>query len=439
MDPINYTMNVLDPLQGYMQGIQFGEGLKTTRLGQQQAQQNMDIQSQNFADQQRALQEQRAAAAQQQQQAKAMQEQLMGLRQSAIDGTLTPDALNKFALDNAKTFDEFKTAFNAVSEPRRQADTQFGIQLSTSLLRGNTEAALSMLDTRISAAENSGTDQGMQEVQKLKAIRSQVEIDPIGFATANLANLAAQGAVSSEVMKSVLDASGQNQFRPATAAEAAQYGATSGQIDTKTGEFKATGDKGPLVQNVMGDQETEFAKTAGKSSAEMFSNMTEQGFSAGRNLTELENLDSVLSGTQTGAGASIKSFLGQYGVDTAGLSEIQAAEAAINRLVPAQRPPGSGTMSDADLALFKRSLPALINQPGGNKLIIETIRAINQYDVAASIIAGDALDGTITPKEARQALRDLPNPLADFKAPKAAPASVKKPVVIDGVTIQRIE
>ena len=211
MDPINYTMNVLDPLQGYMQGIQFGEGLKTTRLGQQQAQQNMDIQSQNFADQQRALQEQRAAAAQQQQQAKAMQEQLMGLRQSAIDGTLTPDALNKFALDNAKTFDEFKTAFNAVSEPRRQADTQFGIQLSTSLLRGNTEAALSMLDTRISAAENSGTDQGMQEVQKLKAIRSQAEMDPFGFATANLANLAAQGAISSDVMKSVLDASGQKE------------------------------------------------------------------------------------------------------------------------------------------------------------------------------------------------------------------------------------
>jgi len=66
MDPINYTMNVLDPLQGYMQGIQFGEGLKTTRLGQQQAQQNMDSQSQNFADQQRALQEDHFAAAQQQ-------------------------------------------------------------------------------------------------------------------------------------------------------------------------------------------------------------------------------------------------------------------------------------------------------------------------------------------------------------------------------------
>ncbi len=96
-------------------------------------------------------------------------------------------------------------------------------------------------------------------------------------------------------------------------------------------------------------------------------------------------------------------------------------------------------MSDADLALFKASLPALINQPGGNQTIIETIRAINEYDVAASIIAGQALDGEITQAEARKRLRELPNPLADFKAPKAAAKPGATPVVIDGVTIQRIE
>jgi heme exporter protein D len=39
----------------------------------------------------------------------------------------------------------------------------------------------------------------------------------------------------------------------------------------------------------------------------------------------------------------------------------------------------------------------------------------------------------------RKALRELPNPLADFKAPKTAPKPGAQPVVIDGVTIQRIE
>jgi hypothetical protein len=96
-------------------------------------------------------------------------------------------------------------------------------------------------------------------------------------------------------------------------------------------------------------------------------------------------------------------------------------------------------MSDADLALFKNSLPSLINQPGGNQLIIETIRAINEYDVAASIIAGQALDGELTQAEARKALRELENPLAGFKAPKGAPKPKPEPVVIDGVIIQKVE
>jgi hypothetical protein len=167
--------------------------------------------------------------------------------------------------------------------------------------------------------------------------------------------------------------------------------------------------------------------------------VTTAGVSASRNLTELENLESVLSQAPTGAGTAFKSFLGQYGINTENLGEIQAAEAAINRLVPAQRPPGSGTMSDADLALFKRSLPALINQPGGNQLIIDTIRAINEYDVAASIISGRALDGIITPAQARQYLRELPNPLANFKAPAASAQPANAPVVIDGVTIRRVD
>jgi hypothetical protein len=203
--------------------------------------------------------------------------------------------------------------------------------------------------------------------------------------------------------------------------------------------LRGGGEKGPLVQNIVGAGETEFAKKAGAEAATQFSTMANQGTTASRSLVELENLEANLSGVDTGAAASFKAFLGGYGINTDGLGEIQAAQAAINRLVPQQRPPGSGTMSDADLALFKASLPGLINQPGGNQIIIDTIRSINEYDVAASIIAGQALDGEITPAEARKALRELPNPLADFKAPKTAPKSKIEPVIVDGVTIQRIE
>ena len=72
-------------------------------------------------------------------------------------------------------------------------------------------------------------------------------------------------------------------------------------------------------------------------------------------------------------------------------------------------------MSDADLALFKRSLPRLINQPGGNKTIIETIRGITEYEIQAGEIADAVADRAITPVEGRKALRALQNPLARFK------------------------
>jgi len=60
--PIDYRMQVLDPIQGYMQGLAFGEDLKTKQLGREQARQGMDIQ---------AAQEGRAAEAFRMQKAEA--------------------------------------------------------------------------------------------------------------------------------------------------------------------------------------------------------------------------------------------------------------------------------------------------------------------------------------------------------------------------------
>lgn len=450
VSPINYRTDVLSPVEGYLQGLRFGEGLLTERQGRestaqqmQEREQIMGIRGQEAQRAQQTFEMQRAAAERQRAQAEAMQTQLMGLREMALQGNLTTEALDQFALANASTFDEFRTAFQNVSQPVREANVQFGLQLSTSILRGNTEAALNMLDTRIAAAENTGTPQSLEEAQRLRAIRGEAEIDPVGFATANLANLTAQGAIDSTTMKTVLETAGQGAEEAPSTIRALQIRAEEGGLTPGTPEyqeFMLTGgepETSPLVQNIIGQGESEFAKKAGGTQASQYAALTEAGFSAARNLNELETLDDVLGGIQTGAGAAFKSFLGQYGVSTENLDEIQAAEAVINRLVPAQRQPGSGPMSDADLALFKRSLPSLINQPGGNQIIIDTMRAINQYDVAVSIIAGQALDGEITPAEAREAIRDLDNPLADFNA--ADPLQSREPVIIDGITIRRLD
>jgi len=439
--PIDYRLDVLNPIEGALRGYSIGRQDIEQRQVMQEREQMMGLRDTQEARAAEEFQMRRADAERQRAQAEAMQAQLSGLREMAISGTLTTDALNQFALNNASTFGDFQTAYQAMEAPRRAADTQFGIQLSTSLLSGKPEVALAMLDERIAAADNSGNT---QEAAALRANRKLVEIDPQGQGVATLALLTASGALPEDTMKAILDATGQSGEATGTF-RTLQERAKAAGLTEGTPEYQdfmlrgGTSDKGPLVQNIVGAGETEFAKKAGTEAATQFSGVVNQGTAASRSLVELENLETNLSSVETGAGASFKAFLGGYGINTEGLGEIQAAQAAINRLVPQQRAPGSGTMSDADLALFKASLPALINQPGGNKVIIETIRAINEYDVAASIIAGQALDGDITQAEARKALRDLPNPLADFRAPKTAPATATQPVVIDGVTIQRIE
>jgi hypothetical protein len=245
VSPINYRTDVLSPVEGYLQGLRFGEGLLTERQGResvaqqmQEREQVMGIRGQQEARAAQEFEARQAEAARQRAQAEAMQAQLMGLRDMALEGTLTTEALDQFALANASTFDEFRTAFQNVSQPVRDANVQFGLQLSTSLLRGNTDAALNMLDTRIAAAENTGTPQSLEEAQRLRAIRGEAEIDPVGFATANLANLTAQGAIDSTTMKTVLEAAGQSGDGATTAFQTLDQRARAAGLTPGTPEYQ---------------------------------------------------------------------------------------------------------------------------------------------------------------------------------------------------------
>jgi hypothetical protein len=73
-------------------------------------------------------------------------------------------------------------------------------------------------------------------------------------------------------------------------------------------------------------------------------------------------------------------------------------------------------MSDADLALFKQSLPRIINQPGGNELIIQTLRGIAVYEQQTGEIASKVLNHEMTPGEGREAMKAVKNPLELFRA-----------------------
>ena len=88
-----------------------------------------------------------------------------------------------------------------------------------------------------------------------------------------------------------------------------------------------------------------------------YADMAAAGRDAGASLVRVAQLEGLLDETDTGISAGFASRFNQYfGIDFR-TAPAAAAEAMISQLVPAQRPPGSGVISDADLALYKASLP----------------------------------------------------------------------------------
>ncbi len=167
------------------------------------------------------------------------------------------------------------------------------------------------------------------------------------------------------------------------------------------------------VNQVVG-QSDKFRDEFDKANAKLFNDLITGGYEAQRSGVQIDRLDELLSGVDTGLAASLKQAAGNFGIDVNGLDDIQAAQALINQLVPQQRPPGSGPMSDADLELFKQSLPRIINQPGGNRTIINTMRGIAKYTAEQGKIAQEVGAGRITAEEGMRRLNALENPLKDF-------------------------
>ena len=200
---------------------------------------------------------------------------------------------------------------------------------------------------------------------------------------------------------------------------------------------KVGGAAGPTVNVTTGGGK--FEEGFAKADADLLGSVYASGLQATRNLGRIDQLGTLLQSAPTGAEGAFKLAAGEFGIATEGLDDAQAAQALINSLVPEQRQPGSGPMSDADLALFKQSLPRIVNQPGGNALILDTMRGIAQYDAQGAQIVQQLRSGAIDRPTAFQMLQDRQNPLGSFKAPAgAAGGGAGQSVVIDGVTIRKV-
>ena len=99
--------------------------------------------------------------------------------------------------------------------------------------------------------------------------------------------------------------------------------------------------------------------------------------------------------------------------------KVQALQAAVQNLAPALRVPGSGSQSDTELRNFQASIPGLMNTPGGNEQILQTLEGAIAYRQQRSAIAQAWQRGDIDPKTADAQIAALPSP---FAKPAASPS-----------------
>lgn len=189
---------------------------------------------------------------------------------------------------------------------------------------------------------------------------------------------------------------------------------------SRNAEGKATGLTkvgGASTTVNLGDKSTPLETAASKLYAETYMGEITAGRAARVTLGNTQVLERLLSTAKTGGFEAATKTLAKntFGVDI-GDDKLTAANAILAKLIPAQRPKGSGTMSDADLAMFKSSLPSIMNKQGGNALILKTMSSIANYQIEMGRIATLALNSQISPMKAEEMMAELPDPLKETMA-----------------------
>lgn len=175
--------------------------------------------------------------------------------------------------------------------------------------------------------------------------------------------------------------------------------------------------------------EREFDKTSGKIQAERFNDLATDGMTARQNVSDMQTLQTLGNQIGTGKAAQFTAAVGPYaqalGINVKGLPAMEAYEAIVSRVAPTLRVKGSGAQSDFELRNFLKSLPSLGNTPGGNELIGRTMQALYQTKIKAAEIGALALNNKITREDAEAQLRNLPDPMEEWRK---AQGSGAKPV-----------
>jgi len=177
---------------------------------------------------------------------------------------------------------------------------------------------------------------------------------------------------------------------------------------------KATRSGGDTIN--VGSGETTFQKEIGKDQANLFTGMFAEGKTARQQLSDISQMRKLLRGKTGGLASGLQSFAAKHGIAIgSGASDIQAFQAIISRIAPTLREPGSGETSNRDLEVFLQSLPAIINTPKGNDLILDTLQNLAFFKAQQASVASQVLGGEMSRVDGIKKLQSLFDPFAKFK------------------------
>ncbi len=182
------------------------------------------------------------------------------------------------------------------------------------------------------------------------------------------------------------------------------------------------------VNNNLAKDEGAFEKKGAELQAGRFNDLVDDGQKSRQMAADITTLVDLGKSIGTGKGAQFKASIGPYaeslGIKVDGLSDIQAFEAIVNRVAPNMRVKGSGSQSDYELRNFLKSLPSLGNTPEGNEIAAAVMQGLTQNKVLAADIASKALNKEISRSDAEKQLRELPDPMQQYRDYKASRSKV---------------
>ena len=299
VSPINYSMNVLNPIEGYMQGLKFGEGILGQRQGRELAQSQEARAQETFAmqkeDRARAIQRQQAAAAQaqrQREQRAQAQAALEGYLEKQEAGTATASDLRRALVQFPEVSERFQAVANSFTEERLGNETRYGQQLAFALGRKNTDAAKNLIQERLNAATAANDDRSAAAYQSQLQM---LETSPEGLLTETLMPLVSMMDVDDfdkfhDLAVGGGEAGGPLQVRSSTILD-------DGTVVTVT-------DAGPKVYNPTGAEVTGQAAADAVRQAQEFGadvrRQREAGATTGRLETQAELGAEVAGATEAG-------------------------------------------------------------------------------------------------------------------------------------------